>query len=678
MSKLRINLDGADSIEAYDNLIPPVDMDSGVELRFRSPGPKYDLLGIIGNGQGIQVMEELHADGAGSFRIAYSQIAQQPNLFNYQNIVQVVVNGTVRAAWIIRNKSRVLISDGEEGARYYEVSGPGLRDWFNAAIVYPENPDAIKLSKLKAHTRYFNFGSRVTGPWYKKADWSQTMWTKLQSNLDPWTPGDSGGNPWRYAPIGIPDSARTTDYPGVLPKWIWPVDPTPEAPKGSCYFRHTFEVDKTGSYMIYATGDNTITLYIDGVPMINQHNTGVDATWRHMWSNSIDLNPGTHVIAAKVTNYQDSNPAAFLAMLKRVGDGKKNIPAVVVTVTGDDGWHANAYPDKAPGWSPGEVLLTLLQEAQKRGVNTLAGLKTSFTKTHDSNGDPWQYELDYSFDIGTSYYDVVNTLESLSCDVYLDPSSFKLHVYNKQGVDRSVQTDKAQPVIFARALNVTSSTEDSQNEIINTVLLGYGTEKLKEVIDPYKTIKTYGRRETYLTVDANLSDHIADSITQYTLEARHQPTDAVSIEIGEMEANVPWKDFKLGDWVLAPHTGGGYRKRRVISIAMETDGATGRPLYSLELDSYTQDRQDAIARYMQRRVGMDLAGDELQGGSYSGGGSVGGGGSAGTGNTAGSSDGTTVGAQVDSPVIVQPSAPDNPVLGQLWFDSTVPIVPDPT
>jgi hypothetical protein len=690
MSKLRINLDDSDTLALYDNLVAPAKVGTGTELIIRGPGPKFTTLGIIGNAQGVQIMEELHGDGAGSFRVPYAQVALQPNLFNYQNIVQVRIDGVIRHAWVIRNKSRVLVTSGEEGGRYYEVSGPGLKDWFNAAIVYPENPSSIPLSKLKSHSRYFNFGSSITGPWYNAKNWKTPGWTKLQSNLDPWHPGDSGGNPWKFAPIAMPDYDTA--------RWMWPSDPTPQAPKGTCFFRKTFTTDKVGTYQLFATGDNTISAYIDGVPMVIQHNgpstvttdstgTKVDSdTWRHLWSGTIDLNPGNHVVALKVENYDSTSPAAALAMLYRVGDGKKDIPAQKVLASGDSGWLSLAYPDddEFPGWSPGEVLYTLMGEAQRRGVHTLVGLGKTFTKTHDSNGDPWQYShVDYSFDIGTNYHDVISTLEELTCDISIDPVTFKLNAYNRQGVDRTEQRPATtqypqgqQPVIFARAMNVTDSQENSTNDIINSFLVGYGEEKLMEIVDPFATISKYGRREVFNAVDSNLSDRVAKAIIQKQAEANHLPTDSVTLEIGEFEANRPWADFKIGDWVLAPHTGGGYRSRRVISIAAAMDDATGRAQYSLELDTKTQDRQDAIARFMQRHVGIALLGEEKQASSYSGGGAVGGSGTT-SANTTSSSDGSTVGDLVQAPggggtqVFVQPDPPTTVAVGTLWFDTSL-------
>lgn len=110
--------------------------------------PTGAVLDIIPDAKDAQFLEEIKGPGTGMFQvpITYPRLAAHPNLLAKRNIVQVLVNGVVRGAWIIRNSHRVIVGTGEKAALYWEISGPGLRDWFHDAIVYPQTPGGGVLS----------------------------------------------------------------------------------------------------------------------------------------------------------------------------------------------------------------------------------------------------------------------------------------------------------------------------------------------------------------------------------------------------------------------------------------------------------------------------------------------------------------------------------------------------
>src|SRR5690606_33451471 len=101
-------------------------------------------------------------------------------------------------------------------------------------------------------------------------------------------------------------------------------------------------------------------------------------------------------------------------------------------------WKVLPYPEEPPGWTIGDIILTLMQEAIDRGVTSLSMLTPTFTGSVDSNGDPWEDKLDWSFRIGDKLYNVIEKAEELLCDIWVDPDTLELHAVKERGVDRSV------------------------------------------------------------------------------------------------------------------------------------------------------------------------------------------------------------------------------------------------
>jgi hypothetical protein len=101
-------------------------------------------------------------------------------------------------------------------------------------------------------------------------------------------------------------------------------------------------------------------------------------------------------------------------------------------------WAANFYPDRVPGPSAGEILITLLDEAQARGVLFPTWMGYTFTSTKDSNGSYWGDALDWEFDIGTSLKDVVAKFADQGIDVWIDPNTYNLNAVINRGYDRTV------------------------------------------------------------------------------------------------------------------------------------------------------------------------------------------------------------------------------------------------
>lgn len=134
--------------------------------------------------------------------------------------------------------------------------------------------------------------------------------------------------------------------------------------------------------------------------------------------------------------------ANALALLQKARQARDRIQLQLTAAINADAagitWRVLPYPDKAPGWSPGEILITLLGEAADRGVISAGLITPNFTSLVDSEGEPWDEPIDWSFSVGKdSLLAVVSQMEELACDVWIDPETYELNVVNRRGIDRS-------------------------------------------------------------------------------------------------------------------------------------------------------------------------------------------------------------------------------------------------
>lgn len=384
------------------------------------------LLAIIDARQEPATLSELKSHGAGSFLVSKRnpKVAAEPLLLDYRNMVRLVSNGEVIGGFVIKNKRTVIVAEGERSEEYWSVSGEGFRSWVEDATVHPENG----ISRLAGETRYFNFSS-MRGSWYDSNSWKPAVSIKKWN-----TPGSIWG--------GYP--AEWPDVPNAYYIWSRPTTPstypgntTGAHPVGYSYFRCEFNAPHTSgmeSYAFLFGIDDSGEVYLDGEQLATVGPHGFYETNRV----DFELAPGPHVIAVRAYNYKEDGPGGLIGTIMRYGDPAKPTSAQVVTYTGQNTWRALDYPERAPGWTVGDVLLTLIDEAKPRGVRFANNITPTFNEDVDSDGVPWLEQQEWSFDVGTTYGDVISTLEETSADVYLNPATLELDAWNSRGIDRSM------------------------------------------------------------------------------------------------------------------------------------------------------------------------------------------------------------------------------------------------
>lgn len=562
-------------------------MDTGIEVEIYRDSAPTERVAILDARTEPRFLEELRNHGAGSFTILRNdpKIVADPSLLDYRNIVKIRVNGLVQGGFVIQTKKAVIVGAGETADQAWAISGEGLRSWFQDAVVYPSQG----LQPGSVETRYFNFASE-RGTWYNASQWTEPV--RLGKVRDPIT---------HWAQIGSP--GEWPDVPQAW--WVWSrgKDSNGYMPKGFSYFRNEFDISSAGSYSLFFAVDDAAELYVDGELVLTTDAHASFATTRY----DMDLAAGSHIIAFKAFNSTvTGGPAGLIAAFMKVGDPTSPTAASLVSYTGQTGaWKALDYPAVEPGWSPGEILLKLLAEANTRGVRFPKNITTTFTATKDSAGFDWDAPVPWSFGLGSTYEEVLESLEELSCDVFLDPADLKLYAWNKRGVDHSTERElEAFPIIFRKGFNLQEADETGQASITNSLVLKTA-DGWREVDDTSSSQTKYGVIESQMATPLNYAS--SKKLTDEVFRQRALPETSATYVVIPTPNMIPFVDFNVGDWVSAPDASGALVKRRVVSIAV-TESNTGTPVFAIEFDTIFKDRQTELEKFVQRATNSSSLG----------------------------------------------------------------------
>lgn len=615
----------------------------GIEVRIYSYLNPNNVVDVVPFRLNPKTLDEVRAAGGGSIRImrADDKLVESPELLDYRNVCKFFLDGKAVGAFVTQTKKSEFLSPKEKSGEYWELSGEGLRTWFRDATVHPYTG----LKPDSQDTRVFSFASE-RGDWYKPAQWLDNV--RIQKhNLDP------NDGPFGTAPSEWPDAPEAW--------WIWGAandGKTNPAPEGLNYFRYEFNIAPgvgTAKYSFFSAAKDNFDIYVDGQRIIEAYD---EDAFTQTWRADFTLPPGDHVLAARARS-EGTGAAGLVGAFFRSGDASADTAAILLNVTGvtdmlalynariaaapadekaaitaqkaafvaagtyDGRWSVNAYPDPAPGWSPGEIMLRLLDEAEARGVRFPVWLNPTFTSEVDSNGEAWPRPLDWSFKVGTEYFDVIDKLEELVCDIWIDPESFDFNMYAARGTNRNTQSRAVQPVKFEAGRNVLRAREDGSSEIKNALTLDT-EDGWKAVSDGTSdSIARYGVVEGFVSTGASAS--VSADVATQVFATKAQPEISATYELIDVDDARPYVDFFPGDWVLAPSPNDDsiLVTRRVMSISITESGETGSPEFAIEFDSIFQ---DIVSRYDRW---LKAAGDGTLGGTLSNV-SLGGGGGSGT------------------------------------------------
>lgn len=561
----------------------------GLELEVYQFDNPLQIIDVIPSALDPSFIDEMKSPGGGSVNLHIDdpKLKESPSILDSRNVVKCRVDRRVRGAFLLNRKNLALVERGEVSEIVYSLSGAGLREWLKDAVVEPHGG----IRPESQGSRAFSFASE-RGTWYVEDDWVEPVNIQAHSY-------DPNLGPFNTAPAEWPDAPDS--------RWIWGVDNDQEdpAPEGTNFFRYEFTIDEAvGSkrYAVFAAGKDRFHLYVDGQLVIDADDAeAMSKTWRA----DFPLEPGEHVIAAKVKNL--GGYAGFIAAFYRAGDAATETAAELLSVTGDDGWLVNPYPDPEPGWTPGEIMRVLLGEAEDRGVRFPQFLTPTFTDLLDSDGLPWEAR-DWSFDIGSEYYDVVERLEEVACDLWIDPETYELNMWVDRGVHRDTQSPAAQPVKFEVGRNVTKGASESTSEVKNTLLMKTAEGYIVQADGISDSVSKYGRVEGFVATEASPS--ISADLATRVFQMRAQPKTGATFDIIDVDDARPFVDFQVGDWVLAPSDEDDLvlEPRRVMSITVTEDRDTGQPVFALEFDTIFEDATQRQERWLKTTSDGTLGG----------------------------------------------------------------------
>lgn len=576
----------------------------GIELQiYKYSDPKAATPAwILPGAKSPKYLDEIDSVGGGSFFLPRNdpKLIADPTLLDSRNICKLKVNGDTIGAFILGSRESKIVTSGERAEQGYQIAGEGLKTWFDDATVSARGGISLQTGK----NRHFNFATEE-GNWYKPADWVTPYVMAKVHAPSPWTinvPKDPMAK-W-------PSGARNAD-------WIWASPYADPQNPAWCYFRWTVNVTDPGNHAIYLAVDNHYVLFVDGEQISK---SGDGYFWHTIDRHEVTLSAGPHVIGIQARNRNASEgyrgPAAVLASLFSLAGGtKEGVEKVVSYSRPTAEWKALAYPTVVPGWSVGEVMLKLLEEAEDRGVLFPTWLTPTFTATLDSNGQPWSDNTAWAFSIGQSYKAVIEQLEEFY-DIWIDPDTYELNIVPTRGEVHNI--DHAKPITFFLGKHLREASTQAKGKIKNTLAIN-GEQGWTEETEA-ASIAKYGRLEGAMTVDdLSLSGTVADLV----FSQRAQEEEGASYALVSFDY-IPYVDFVVGDWVYAPNERGESVPRRVMSISVEGANDTGTPVYTIEFDTIFRDNEDRINKVLSK-----LGGGGVGGSSSSGGGIVPGGGNGG-------------------------------------------------
>jgi hypothetical protein len=337
------------------------------------------------------------------------------------SIVKFSWLGAVRFGCVINAENCELVADGDN-KRWVEFNNQlGLLSLFDQATIQPE----YGLGRRSGDTRNCGYMSKL-GAWLISGDWLLPEYVTYSDETGP-----RHNHPPELKPAtGAPEPAWIAATPGP---------DTTVATGTKNWFRYPFTLaDDVNTRVVYAT-DNYGNAYFDG----EQTGTAnMNDAWA--WLNAVSFDQfmvaGDHVLGFDVENAPSEaghtfNPIGLICTVYTL-DNKGEPDGVLFTSNPVD------YPDwrvskVKPGWHKGYAAKTFIDEAQARDVFGASLLTPTFTDTEDSNGDPWDDEVDqYAFGIATtSLTDVLIALAESGINFHVNAATMELDAFNRKGTD---------------------------------------------------------------------------------------------------------------------------------------------------------------------------------------------------------------------------------------------------
>ena len=365
------------TVEAWDaaNSTKLADLDSAYEVSF------LDELSNVGRGQATVLIDDTDYTSAKNARHLRFKIG---NVYAFTSRIE---------------RQEFTVDRGERGSYAMRMSGRGIAAALDDVIVYPRGGITARPS---SDSRTFSWAS----PELSTDSWPSAVvaHSGLAPNARTVPPVP---DPW-FPPKGWSSVLSGSD-------WIWSRFTGFGTLAGTSLFRSTFIVSGAQRVAIFYTASSRCRIYIDGILLTPSWTSEPnEESFIYAHRATPYLSNGTHHIAVEAESqaWTPTLPGVSRGLLHvsvHAGGGVGGSYSSGNLLLGtSSSWKCLDYPTVWPAPTVGTILSTLLVEAQNRGLLSLWSL--SCTSTTDSAGQPWSQDAAFTFQIGSTYLDVLRQM----------------------------------------------------------------------------------------------------------------------------------------------------------------------------------------------------------------------------------------------------------------------------
>jgi hypothetical protein len=478
--------------------------------------------------------EQLADVGSFSFQMLRAGFA---GAVDFDDNVTFKLDGTARFLGLVENLDHVALAAGEEAEQTVTVSGRGVLAEWGRRVVNPSRPvGSFPVEQVRSWSWV---GPDFTPPW------GLAKRTNRQREYASWR-----------APL-------PHIWPDTSAWWIGPnrADSTAESgPTGATLYAYEFNVADDAEVRVFAAGDNSIQLYLDGALILESK------SFTRTSYVDIELSAGDHILRARGNNYPKAtlpNPGNIIVAGYTIGDAGLLDELVFNT---DADWQALYIGSGSPPtFTYGRVLTDLFNE----GDLASEGWSLGFTEANDSAGAPWARHREISVQVGKSSLAALLEMSDVDIDLAVAPGSKTLLAWNRGG--RGVVT----PTVLQQTTDPETSdflalSHRGSATRVNRYLIRYG-DGLTEYEDT-ASISEHGLREDYLELGSVQSEAAAQAIAETLMENRADPAHSTTATLHPHDAAAtPYSGFEVGDWVDCPDENDDDTSMRVVAVTLVED-----------------------------------------------------------------------------------------------------------
>jgi hypothetical protein len=505
------------------------------------------VLATLTSPMGEQWSDVMNDVGSGQFQLQ----ADDPQLSDCAlgNVAQFNVDGSPAFSFVIDRRVRASISKpGEEDEGHTVIlSGEGIGQILNRWRV---TPDLGFEKNPWARTRTFSFASPE------------------------FTPDGS----WIVPTVIVPQQYATSAHYTGLPDGFWcPAEPwigpssgdDDAAPFGYWYAIYYFTLPDDFIVTFGMAVDDRANVFIDGFLLTNiDPNVDPSSGYRSTTVATVRLSSGFHTFAVKVINDLGDvdpgfgegstvagNPTGFILTAWQTDAAGQLIQRLFGTADYAD-WLILEYPDTAPGMTIGDVVQTLIEEANTDSILTELA-SWDFGPITDSAGNDWDQLESVTVNDGDSLLDSVRAFAGAYCDWSMAADSVNMHMwrFGERGSSAGVTYDST---------NLSWLEYDTIDDGSDVLLVNWSGGQLR-----YPA--TGGTRMNSLQIEnATRSEAVTLATQQLDLFGGTRVQISASIEPGA--GVIPYTDFQVGDTgITLPGETSGTTSQRCVQIDQRTD-----------------------------------------------------------------------------------------------------------